>query len=277
MSNWCSVFIICCIATSPFKYAFGQILIADAQSFGLGLQSTLMVNAWSLVHNPATLGLIKKSGGSIGYLSPYAEPKELSQRDVIYTNHSGYGALGMAVSQFGFSEYQRNSYHLGYGMLINAQFTLGVRITYSTIRLGENYGQRNNILAGLGMTSALNKFISIGASIHNVTQAKLSEYQDEKIPSVQQLGIKYVFSDQSHLMCEIVQSNEQPSLFKIGFSYQVTAQTFFRIGVLNTNSPFAFGLGYQYKKLQIDMATMYHTTLGHSPILSISYTPKNDQ
>ena len=54
-------------------------------------------------------------------------------------------------------------------------------------------------------------------------------------------------------------------------TYQVIEVLYIRAGVATTPVVASFGLGLKIKALRIDIATSYHTTLGLSPSLSVSY------
>ncbi len=180
------------------------------------------------------------------------------------------GAFGVNYSNFGNENYAIHSSGIGYSMGLGKNISAGIKINYLLIDLGENYGAKSIFSADLGVNSKLSSALTMGVIIKNPTLSKVSEFEDERIPTSIQVGLDYSVSDQLNtIICFEKDILFAPSV-KAAIIYSPIENITLRGGVGTNPTTFGFGIGSNIKKITIDIGSQYHQILGFSPELSIT-------
>ncbi|PKP04963.1 MAG: hypothetical protein CVU11_02135 [Bacteroidetes bacterium HGW-Bacteroidetes-6] len=220
--------------------------------------------AWSSVETPSV---------SLGYNSRFLL-KELSDRFLSLAVPVGKssGVFGMNVSQFGYSQYNITKAGLGYARTFGPDFSVGLQ--FDAIHAGtadEMYGSTNAFTFEGGFQYRLNKQISLGSSIFNPVQVKLSDFTGEQLPASISLGMTYSPDKLLMLAADIVKEQYQPASFRAGFRYQIVDAFCLRGGFSSAPFILSGGAGINFGNFTADLSTSYHQILGISPGLSLVY------
>lgn len=261
MKRWLLLFWLTSTLHS-FAQVYPQI---GARSNGLGTTGLCFNDVWSVYNNPGAFGLIENHGVAVSYENRFLL-KELSSQSLAFGYHTKKaGNFGIHFQQYGFSLYREMIGGLTYGLKLFDNFSAGVQINYHRVALGDIYGARNNLSAGLGLFYRLNESLSFGTRITNISRARLAEFEDERLPTVFGLGAMYTFSEKVLWTVEAEKAIVHPINFKSGLEIKPHEVLALRIGVNSYPFQSSFGLGLKLKKFQFDMATMWHANLGISP------------
>lgn len=220
--------------------------------------------AWSSLEAPAV---------SVGYNSRFLL-KELSDRflSVAVPLGESSGVFGLNMSQFGYSQYNITKAGLGYARLFGPSFSVGLQ--FDVIHAGtadEMYGSTNAFTFEGGFQYRLNKQISLGTSIFNPVQVKLSEFTGEQLPASISLGMTYSPDKLLMLAADIVKEQYQPASFRAGFRYQIVESFCLRGGFSTAPFILSGGAGINFGNFTADLSTSYHQILGISPGLTLIY------
>ena len=156
-------------------------------------------------------------------------------------------------------------------MTLGDHVSAGVKFNYHNINLGNFYGSSSIISGDIGISAELSDELKFGAAIKNPTLSKLADYEDERLPTLIQIGFDYLISEQLHTLIAIEKDIMYPASVKAALIYQPMKSIVLRGGVGTQPTTAAFGIGTSIKSLNIDLATQYHQVLGFSPEISINY------
>jgi hypothetical protein len=264
------LFLICSFAV---VCANGQVYPQfGARSNGLGGTALNLNDVWSVYNNPGAFGAIDKTELGFNYENRYLL-KELSQQSLAFGYHTKKnGNFGLHLQQYGFSLYREMIGGVTYGAQLFNNFYGGLSVNFHSIQLGGNYGARNTASGALGLYYKLNRELSFGVRILNISRVKLADYQDERLPTAFALGTMYQFSEMLSWSLEAEKSILQPINVKTGLEIHPHDILYLRLGVNSYPFQSSFGFGVLLDKFQIDMATTWHSVLGISPSAGLKYS-----
>ncbi len=253
---------------------------AGNEDFPIGARSSAMGNAsvslsdvWSAQHNQAGLGFVRDYSAGVYYENRFLL-KELSIKGAAIAVPVRAGTFGLCITSFGYTQYSENKYSLSFAKAFGNKLSAGIALDYLSTKIAEGYGSRSVFAAEAGIIAKPLKNLAIGAHVYNPTRAKLSSYNDERLPTIIRLGADYSFSDKVILAIETEKDIAQKALFKAGMEYKAVKEFYLRIGIATNPTLSSFGFGINLKNLKIDFAANYHQVLGISPQVGLSYIIK---
>jgi hypothetical protein len=111
-----------------------------------------------------------------------------------------------------------------------------------------------------------------GAHTFNPMHVKLSDYNDERIPTILNAGFGYTFSERLLLTAEAYKNSEYPMEFRSGVEYKFGHMAYARIGITTNPARYTFGFGLEMKSFTLDFSSSVHSQLGYSPQVSLQYS-----
>lgn len=262
------------IAVASFLNASAQENFPmGARSAGMGHATLNVADVWATHHNQAALGLLDQAGVSVFYENRWLTEGMSTQGATFAIPTEKFGTIGVIYSRFGNSLYSQNKYGLSYGVKLAKGFYMGVGLNYHDTRLAEDYGNKGNFVAEIGIIGEITKKIRIGFHAYNLSRAVLVEdsLNNDRLPMVFRLGGMYTFSKKVQLSVEVEKDLELAPIVRMGVEYRPSKLIFIRVG-FNTQ-PFALsiGLGFHVKGIRLDLASTIHPVLGVSPQASLTY------
>lgn len=277
---------ICILQGSPVKiylFIFSVVIfqIANGQNDPAGARPAGMANAalnftdiWSVFHNQAGLAKLESFSAGAFYENKFFV-NELSYSGIGISNPLGSGTIALSFTNFGYSVYGESKLGLAYAMNLSENFSFGVQANYHRTSIGsDNYGSSDAFTAELGFRLEVSQKVSLAAHIFNPTRTELNDYQDERIPTILRFGGEYTISDEVLISGEFEKDIDQSALVRGGIEYHPAEILYLRIGAASQPSLFSFGVGLDFGVFQFDLASTYHSLLGYSPQVSLSYSPK---
>ncbi|TVR40523.1 MAG: hypothetical protein EA392_03700 [Cryomorphaceae bacterium] len=250
--------------------AGNENLPVGARSSAIGHASVNLQDIWAAHHNQAGLANLEKIGGGIYYESRFTM-RELSLRGGLAALPTDIGTFAVSVTTFGYELYNESKFGLAYAMPLSDNLRMGVQLNYHHTHIAEGIGNLSHFTGEIGLQADITDELSIGAHVFNPTLTQMAEYNNERIPTAIRLGAQYQFNENFFLAVEGFQNiYDRPSM-RIGMEYHVIEQLYLRGGVGTTPTLASFGFGLKLKNLFIDLASSYHSTLGFSPQVSLSY------
>ncbi|MCC6841300.1 MAG: hypothetical protein IT230_14165 [Flavobacteriales bacterium] len=241
-----------------------------ARMAGMGLAGTTLVDLWSVNHNQAGLaGLDKPVAGA--YFQQHWLVPDLAMQGLAVALPVGKGTFAFSGNAFGNSLYAQRSFGLAYAMKLNEGLHVGVQLDYLNIQLGEGYGSTGALTAELGVQARLTDALWIGAHLYNPNRAELGGPYAEKAPTILAAGLGYRFNEQVVLTGEVTKDIDRPEQFHAGVEYRPVSTLFLRTGISSGPSMVHFGAGVQWKRLDLDLATVIRAQLGLTPMLNLNY------
>jgi hypothetical protein len=239
----------------------------------MGNASACIADLWAVENNQANLAYLKNPAAGVYYENRFLL-KELSSKSVALALPVGTGVFGLYVNQFGYELYNESKFCLAYSKELSEKFSAGIGLDYLYTHIAEGYGSKGNVTFEAGIRSKLSSKLVLGAYIFNPVRARLSEYDDERLPTIMKLGLLYSPSSKVNIAGEVEKDVKYKADVRAGIEYNVTKNIFLRAGMRTFPEVYSFGFGINYKKLRFDFASSVHSVLGYSPQVSMEYEIK---
>ena len=246
------------------------------RSAALGNASSCLVDIWSTHNNQGSLGFIKKTEVGAFYENRFFV-KELTQSGFAAVVPIKKGTFGLCYSTMGYQLYRESQTTLSYGIKLNEYISTGIGIDYLSTKIADIYGHTNNVSGSIGLNVKLLPKVVVSTHIYNPFRSKITDYNHEKIPTIFKFGAQYIFSQKVFLITEAEKTSAEKINIKGGIEYKPSSLVYIRAGGASYPSQASFGIGVNYNGLKIDMSSSYHSILGFSPQIGLSYSFGKDK
>jgi hypothetical protein len=246
------------------------------RSAALGHASSTLFDVWSARNNQGSLGFVRKTEVGAFYENRFFV-KELSQSGFAVAAPIKKGTFGLSYSSMGYKLYRESQATLSYGMKLNESVSVGVGLDYLNTRIADIYGQAHAVTGSVGLTAKILPQMVIATHIYNPFRAKITDYNNEKVPTIFKFGAQYIFSKKVFVVAEAEKTSAQKLNIKAGIEYNPSSLVYLRVGASSYPTQAAFGLGVNYNGLKIDLSSSYHNVLGFSPQIGLSYAFGKDK
>lgn len=265
--------ILCFLGYSAFRLKAGNDnLPIGARAAGLANSAVTLSDVWSAHHNQAGLGFLTAPSAGVYYESRFLLPElGLGGAVAALPLSNRKGTFGLSYRNFGYQLYSESKAGLAFSRAFSDDLSFGMQINYHQIRIADVYGNRNVFTAEVGVQYKVAKNLTLGAHVFNPNRSKLTEINEDRLPAVIRLGLRYNFSKNLFLVGETEKDTYNPAVFRAGIEYLAGSVLFLRAG-FGTN-PFAtsFGFGLLMRNLRFDFSGNFHPVLGFTPQASLTY------
>ena len=246
------------------------------RSASLGHASSCLNDVWSSRNNQGSLGFVRQNEVGAFYENRFFV-KELSQSGFAAAVPLKKGTFGFSYTSLGYKLYRESQVTLAYGMKLSENISAGIAFDYLNTKIADIYGQANAFTGSFGLTAKLLPQILVSTHIYNPFRAKITNYNNEKIPTIYKFGAQYIFSTKVFLVMEAEKTSAQKINIKGGIEYKPSSLIYIRAGGSSYPTQASFGFGFNYNGLKIDMSSSYHSILGLSPQIGLRYAFGKDR
>ncbi len=242
-------------------------LSAGARQVGLAYASAATEGFWASFHNQASFATIDKWSAGINQDNRFGI-SELSNKTFGMIIPSGHrGALGIVYSYYGYTEYNRHTAGLAYGMKLGKKISAGVQADFYSTRITGDYRNRNDLTFEAGIQVRPVSDLLLGIHVYNPLPPDIHE---SEIPFVMQLGASYRFTPGFLAIAEIEASDKYPDNIRVAFEYEFPVNLYLRGGFMSEPLGYAFGAGYSGRIFHANLGFITHENLGLTPSLSLT-------
>lgn len=228
-------------------------------------------DCWSVFGNQAGLAGIGRPvlGGS--FQNRFLV-NELSTRAGLFVFPVQSSVFAFSLSQFGQIPSRQEKYGLAYARKIAPKLNFGLQFNCCRLFLSEENQSVNSFGAELGIQYLFTEGLVVGFHVMNPyrTGVKLNS-GIFRYPSRIKIGTFYRLSDLFSLTSELENDFDDHFILKTGIEYTILEKLFLRTGVSGKPYQLSAGIGFQMKKLTLDLASTYNPYLGNSPSVSFQY------
>jgi hypothetical protein len=258
------------------------IITFGARAEALGGASVALADLSSAQQNIAAFSQVKTTGVTFSSQNKFLVPGFAFNSFALALPTTRYGTFAFSANYFGFDLYNQTKLGIGYARLFGEAFSAGVQFNYFSTALGDIYGSAATMTVEAGIQYKVNKYINIGAHINNPGHAYVSKTLQEHLPVALSLGFSVAFSSKTSIVLALEKSVDSSPVYKGGLEYHILNPFCLRMG-LKQQAPMhkgfsypelSFGFGLKYRKYTIDFVSAWHTVLGMSPGITISYVFK---
>lgn len=240
------------------------------RSASMANSSVCLQDVWAVQNNQAGLADLCKVEAGIYYENRFLL-KELSLKDFAFALPVNAGVFGLDINTFGFSLYNENKFGLAYAKKLFNNFSLGIQLDYLYTHIAENYGNKGELTFEVGLRAQIYKNLILAAHIFNPYRTKLSDYNNENIPSILKFGLLYIPVSRLNICAEAEKNIYYPMMLKCGLEYNIIKSIFVRTGISTNPVINTFGFGFNFSNFKLDFSSSIHQVLGYSPQFSLSY------
>jgi hypothetical protein len=252
-----------------------------AQALG-NASATLAGEVWAAANNPAGLGSITRPTAGLYFENRYLIPSlnlaavavalplgEVAPAASLPARASR-GVVGAEAQRFGGVLYNEVRLGVAYGYRLGV-VSVGGRLDALQVSF-QDLGSRHVLAASLGgQADILPQRLTLGVHLYNLTQARLAEYQDERVPTVLRAGLAYRPGKQVLLLAEAEKDVERAAGLKAGVEYLPVPAVAVRLGYSSLSQQASGGVGVRAGDFQLDYATGWHSALGLSQYFSLGW------
>ena len=253
-----------------------------AQALG-NASTTLGGEVWAVANNAAGLGSLTRPTAGAYFENRYLIPS-LNVAAVALALPLGVvepaagglparasrGVAGFEAQRFGGILYNEMRVGAAYGYQLGV-VRVGGRLDALQVSF-QDLGSRRTLAASLGgQADILPQRLTLGVYLYNLTQAKLADYQDERVPTVLRAGLAYRPGKQVLLLAEAEKDVERAAGFKAGIEYLPAPAVALRLGYASLSQQSTAGVGLRAGDWQLDCAAGWHQALGLSQYFSVSW------
>ena len=255
---------------------------ARAQALG-GAATTLSGEVWAVANNAAGLGALTQPTAGAYLENRYLIPSlnvvaatvavplgPIEPAAAGLSARAAHGVLALEGQHFGGVLYNEVRLGVAYGYRLGV-INIGGRLDMLQVSL-QDLGSRRAVVGSLGgQADILPERLTIGAYLYNLTQAKLADYQDERVPTVLRVGLAYRPSAQVLLLAEAEKDVEHDAGLRAGIEYLPAPAVAVRLGYASGSQQATAGVGVRAGSFHFDYAAGWHTALGLSQCLSVNW------
>lgn len=253
-----------------------------AQALG-NASATLAGEVWAAANNPAGLGTLTQSTAGLYFENRYLIPSlnlaavavalplgEVAPAAASLPARASRGVVAIEAQRFGGTLYNEVRLGVAYGYQLGV-VRVGGRLDALQVSF-QDLGSRRVLAASLGgQADILPQRLTLGVHLYNLTQARLAEYQDERVPTVLRAGLAYRPGKQVLLLAEAEKDVEREAGLKAGIEYQPVPAVAVRLGYSSLSQQASGGVGVRAGDFQLDYAAGWHAALGLSQYFSLAW------
>lgn len=269
ISNTLKMFVVSLLVLFSTKsYADFPEEQPSSRAAAMGYGATALTDGWSLFHNQAGLGYRENLWLGVHHENRFISP-DLSFSALGVSMPVRSGSFGFSIKRLGFSQFSQTKFGLAYGMKLAPTLSAGVQLNLHHVYIAGEYGTTSAFSAEGGIIYSPTDNLNVGLHIVNPTRSRL--YDDERIPTLVNLGLAYQISEKVLITSGAEKNLDKDFSFKAGIEYFPIERLSFRTGFASNPSLLSFGMGYEVSSMQIDIAFTRHEILGYTPHFSLSY------
>ena len=250
--------------------AIDNLRIPDLRTLSLGGSGVTETP----LYNPAILAVMKQSRVYANYYNRYSVSELASvsggfyyQNDILPT--------GLEITSFGYDEYRESLFRLSMGKQIAKQWTIGIAIQYAMLQSELFEETSGRVSSDIGLTFRPVDNVLTGLSILHMPSVKVGDknVENEHIgPYSIQFGFNWEVINSVLITGSVNNCKENTIAGTYGMEYMPLDDFTIRAGI--TSSPLrpSLGVGYRIAGIDLDAGMIYHSVLGVSIGLGLSFS-----
>ncbi|MFA5328414.1 MAG: hypothetical protein WC384_11535 [Prolixibacteraceae bacterium] len=256
---------------SKFYSSAQELNFAGSRHQGLAVAAVGLTDCWSVFGNQAGLSKITHPEFAGSFQNRFLV-SELSTRTGLFVLPVLSSVFAVSLQQFGKIPFRQEKFGLAFARQISPHFSFGLQFNYYSLFLSEENHSVGSAGLEIGMQYYLNEQFTLGVHVLNPYQTSI-KLRSGNFDYSQQInvGANYQLSDSFSFMTELQNDFENHFIVRTGMEYAVFEKLFLRAGFAGKPYQFSAGLGFQVRKLFIDLASSYNQYLGNSPSVSFQF------
>lgn len=230
---------------------------------------------FSPFQNAATLANVEKFETSLFFQNKFLL-KELSTKGMQIAVPTHFVNFGLAFSSFGYSEYNENIFGLSFARKFSDKLMLATQFDYYSVYFSKNEGSKGKVLVQVGILSKPIEDLYIGFQVFNPVQTNIeTAIYSKELPSIFSLGMSYSFSEKLLWAVQADKDIRFKTDWATEFEYRIEDYFLVKLGCFH-NETFipSMGFGLNLSSFRVDTNFAFHSTLGVSSNIALTYKLK---
>lgn len=248
-----------------------EVFNSGSQYQALADASVGLSGCWSVFGNQAGLAGINRPEIAGSFQNRFLVA-ELSASAGLFVFPVLSSVFAVSFYQFGKSPFRQDKIGIAYSRRIVPKLNFGVQFNYYRLFLSEDNRSAGSAGLELGVQYLLSDRLVWGFHVLNPYQTGIKTFSGNfYYPSRISVGVLYRLSESFSITSELGNAFNRQIRIKTGLEYKILEKFFLRTGVSGKPYQLSAGIGFQVRKLTLDMATTYNQYLGNSPSASFQY------
>ena len=249
---------------------FGETQAKGAYSLALAGADVNSTNVYSLFSNQAGLSQsesfeVMLTGVQINSI---VELTDLSLGIIIPTK--SLGNFGIAVSNYGFAEFNEQIIGIGYGRQLGSFLAIGAKFNLVSTSI-QSFGRTNYGTVEVGLQSQVVDKVMFG--FHVQSPVSVNIVNSQTAPTKLSTGLSYLPTDNLSVTIEGSKYIDGDFTASLGIDYRIIDILSLRVGAATQPGLFSAGLALHLQELyRIELGFSFHQVLGMTPGISVVYT-----
>jgi hypothetical protein len=254
------VFLFLFISKFQLAYPFEELRTVDVRALSLGQMKALSQG----LMNPAYLSFSERKQIGVSVFNRF-EMKELSTRSIFCLIPNRLIDMNFRLSMFGYNEYQLMEGQAGFAKKLSERFSIGTTVSFISKNSILEESAQSYLLADLSFFWQINDVFEWALTTENLIHSRNSQ------PSFLHTGVKYRLTTTACVLLEAVYDFQNTFNISAGFEYEIVNQIIVRGGFKNNLHSPSFGFAYKSERWSAETAFLFHSELGVSSGVSVSY------
>ena len=250
--------------------AIDNLRIPDLRTLSLGCSGVTETPLF----NPAILAVRTQSKLYANYYNRYSV-SELATVSGGFYFRNDLIPTGFEITSFGYDEYRESLFRLSLGKQIAERWTVGIAIQYALLQSELFAESSGRVSSDIGLTYKPVDNVLIGLSILHLPSAKIGDknVENEHIaPYSINLGFNWEVINTVLITGSINNSKDDPVAGAFGLEYMPLDDFKIRAGISSSPLRPSLGVGYSIAGIDIDAGMVYHSILGVSIGVGLSFS-----
>jgi hypothetical protein len=245
---------------------------SSAKALSLGDASVALGDEASIVStNPGGLGFFRKIGFQVS-LSRLFDLDQLSEKEFYFVYPFKSLSFGGGTYVFGKADYyQETVLTLALGYELKDYLSLGSNLKYMRVSFSPTYKALSAWAMDLGAGVKFNNKVQFGTVVRNFNQPELLHNSDD-IPTIFSSGIAVFPFEEVGLTFDFSYDKRYKGQLHFGQEVKLIKNLPLRFGIQTSPSRYAFGVGFNFERFNIDYAYLNHPVLDGSHKISLSFS-----
>lgn len=251
-------------------FTYAQIrTFGIGRAAGIGNAAVTLNDQWAIFNNIGGLAWIEKTSAFTSFDNRFGMTgfNTVTAGIVVPTKFGMAG--GLTISQFGGEAYRETNFSVGISHKMS-NVSIGLRANYFQLAI-EGLGTRRMLAFEFGGVMKLTQTLWLGAHVYNFNQARVADFQDERLPVLMKAGISYRPTEKVMLNLETEKDINFPQTIKAGLEYKVIPTFVLRTGI--STKPFisSYGFSFSFYAFEFLYSLNTHPQLQPSHHIALAY------
>jgi hypothetical protein len=251
-------------------YAADNLRVGNIRSIGMGGNEATT----SALFNPSLIALYERHTVRINYFNRYGLKELGSVNGSLYLPNDML-PVGVDIASFGYDAYRESMFRLLVAKHLNSRWTFGVSVQYAILQTELYEEQPAQLSVDMGLTYAPVDNLLTSLLIINCPSIIFDDKFIEKkefMCYLIQAGFLWEVMNRMFISTALTTSESCTLGGCIGLEYVPFSDFSIRAGIKGAPLLPSFGFGYSFSGFNVDVAVVYHTVLGISTGVGLSFS-----